>query len=373
MQRSLTIQISSRTIVLAIALCLAVYLIALMPDIVFLALVSLILTAALSPAVEWIIRRARAPRPLAVLLVFLLLLSGFALLGLIVVPTLLAQAQTLVGNLPGYVSKVQLSYAFTRNIQPHLAWLPDINAIARTLQTRLSGWLETSLGWLGKVFGVFFTIFVILISTFYMLLDAKRLKAGALQLIPPDHRPLLEAQLDPIASRLGGYVSGVLLSITFLVVYLAVALTLAGEPLALVLAILAGVCEIIPTLGSILGAIPAILVALTVSWQTALVVLAIFLGGNVIQGNLVAPLLYSRSVDVPPIMILFALLIGGTLMGIPGAIIAVPLMAVIQVLVQNLYIEPMALNHQNQARHGLLQPTPGPDNLSIPPEPEQDL
>ena len=99
--------------------------------------------------------------------------------------------------------------------------------------------------------------------------------------------------------------------------------------------------EIVPLVGSLIGSIPAILIALTVSWQLALVVVVIFLAGNFMQGNFVAPYVYSRSVNVSPVMITFALLIGGNLMGIAGALIAVPVMAAIQVLVQNLYVEPM--------------------------------
>ena len=111
--------------------------------------------------------------------------------------------------------------------------------------------------------------------------------------------------------------------------------------MGLALALLAGCFELIPLVGSLLGAIPAVLVSLTVSWKLALVVVAIFGIGNVVQGNVVAPYVFAKSVEVSPVMILLALLIGANLFGVAGAIIAVPLMAMLQVLVQNLYVEPM--------------------------------
>jgi len=183
-------------------------------------------------------------------------------------------------------------------------------------------------------------VFIVLISAFYMLIDAPRLRAGLLRLIPRAHRPAWGAQFEPIGDKVGHYVRGVFLAISVLVAYLAVALTLAGEPLSLVLALVAGCFELIPTLGPVLGATPAILIGLTVSWKLALIVFAIFAVGVFVQSNFVAPMLYSREVELPPLLITFALLVGGELMGVAGAMIAVPVLAVTLLLVENLYLAP---------------------------------
>jgi predicted PurR-regulated permease PerM len=297
---------------------------------------------------------------------FGLLFGTLILLGLIVVPTLIDQAQTLVNNLPAYTAKVQQTYSWMRALDQRFHLLPSLDEAATAVSSFAAGWLASTLGWAGKLLGGVFTIFLILIITFFLLLDGPELKRGALSLVPPQHRAVMEAQFEPVALKLGAYVQGVLTSIGFLTMYLGIALSIAGEPLALVLALLAGLMEIIPMVGSLIGAIPAILIALTVSWQLALIVVIIFLVGNFIQGNFVAPYVFSRSVNVSPVMITFALLIGGSLMGITGALIAVPVMAALQVLVQNLYVEPME-------RRAMIESAPegagplGPD--AVPPTP----
>jgi predicted PurR-regulated permease PerM len=178
----------------------------------------------------------------------------------------------------------------------------------------------------------------VLITSFFLLADGPNLREGFLKLIPPLYRDRIAEQFDPIAQRLGAYVRGQLLSMTALSIMLGIGLTIAGVPYAWVLAAIAGFMEIIPLVGSTLGAIPAVVVALTVDWKLALIVVAIFAVSNVIQGNVLSPLILSSSVSMPPILVFFAIMIGAEMLGIVGAIIAVPIVATLMVLIQNLYI-----------------------------------
>jgi predicted PurR-regulated permease PerM len=366
MNRTVNVNITARSVLVALGILFAAWLASKIPDILVMLLIALIIASAMLPGINHFHKQLKWKRPIAILTVFGLLFGVLILLGLIVVPTLVDQAQTLVNNLPAYTAKVQQTYSWVRALDQRFHLLPSMDEAATAVSSFAAGWLASTLGWAGKLLGGVFTIFLILIITFFLLLDGPELKRGALSLVPPQHRPVMEAQFEPVALKLGAYVQGVMTSIGFLTTYLAIALSIAGEPLALVLALLAGLMEIIPMVGSLIGSIPAILIALTVSWQLALIVVVIFLVGNFIQGNFVAPYVFSRSVNVSPVMITFALLIGGSLMGITGALIAVPVMAALQVLVQNLYVEPME-------RRAMIESAPegagplGPD--ALPPTP----
>jgi predicted PurR-regulated permease PerM len=340
-ERSLTINISARSIVVTLGILALAWAALQIPDVLTMVLVALILASAMYPGARFLMDRYRLPRVAAIAAMFAAVFATLALLAVVVAPSLVQQVDELAKNFPAYVTKVRGSYAWLQGLDARYHVLPDLDDAAKTVSGFAAGWVASTLGWATKLLGGVATLFLTLIITFFVLLDGPDLKKGLLSLAPPEHRPTLDAQFEPVALKLGAYVQGVLMSIGFLTTYLGIALTVAGVPMALALAILAGCFELIPLVGSLLGSIPAILIALTVGWQKALVVVAIFAVGNVIQGNVVAPFVFSKSIEVSPVMILLALLVGANLFGVAGAIIAVPLMAMIQVLIQNLYVEPM--------------------------------
>lgn len=340
-QRTLTIHVSVYTVLNTLALVGLAAVALQIPDILVMLLVAAILAAGLYPGVSFLQTRWKWPLPLAIAGMFGLVLGSILLLMLAVAPTLIDQGQQLAKQMPTYVQQVRASYAWLQGVDARLHILPDLDEAIRVVSQNAGQWLTSTLGWATRVLGGLATLAMVLVLTFFMLLDGASLKRGIVSLVPPEHRAVVEAQFEPVALKLGGYVQGVLISIGFLATYLAIALTLAKVPFSLALALLAGACELIPLVGSLLGAVPAVLVALTVSWQTALVVVAIFLVGNAVQGNVVSPWVFSRAVAVTPAMVVMALLLGASLYGFAGALIAVPLLAMVQVLVQNLYIEPM--------------------------------
>jgi predicted PurR-regulated permease PerM len=337
----LTIHISARSVVSALAVLGLAAALARIPDILVMILVAAILASGLYPGVRLLHRGWGWPYPLAIAGMFGAVFGTLLLLLAAMAPTFVEQAQQLAVQAPGYAKQIQASYAWIQGLDQRYGMLPSIDEVTRTVSEQLGRWLASTLGWATALVGGVATVAMVMVLTYFMLLDAEPLKRGLLAVTPPAHRELLEAQFEPVALKLGGYVQGVLTSIGFLTAYLAVTLSLAGVPFSLALALLAGCCELIPLVGSLLGAVPAMLVALTVGWKTALAVAVIFGVGNVIQGNVVAPIVFSRAVAVTPIGVMLALLVGASLYGFAGALIAVPLLAMVQVLVQNLYIEPM--------------------------------
>lgn len=341
MPAHVTVRISLRSVVATLAVLLALGAIAQMPTIMTQIVVALILASALRPGVQALMRRARFPRFAAVGVVFLLLFGVLGLLGALIVPTLVEQATLLASNAGHYVTRAQGTYGWLQRLDSRFHVLPELSTAVAQLSAYGAGVLKSSLGWAGQAVGGVFNTVIVFILTFFLLMDGPLIQRGALALVPPAYRGRLEAQIEPVAAKLGGYVQGVLASIGFLTAYLALGLSLLGVPLSLVLALLAGLCEIIPMVGSTLGSLPAILLALSVSWKLALAVVALFLVGNLIQNNVVNPFVFSKSVELPPVIVILALLIGGQLMGFAGALVAVPLAAAAMVLIQNLYVAPM--------------------------------
>lgn len=333
----ITVAINPRILYQAFALIMAIAAVIRFPFILSLLLIALILAAALAPAVNAFAARG-LPRAFATLLVFVIIFGSLGLVAVILVPVLVAQVQQLIEDFPEYVARYDSVIQNLRRLEAQYQVLPSTTQVATFVSERLSGWLATTLTATAAVASAVVGIGGVLITTFFLLADGPALRRGFLALIPPKYRDRIADQFDPIAQRLGAYVRGQLMSMAALSVLLGIGMTIAGVPYAWVLAAIAGFMEIIPLVGSTLGAIPAVIVAFTVSWKLALIVIAIFAVSNIIQGNVLGPLILSSSVEMPPILVFFAIMIGAELLGIAGAIIAVPLVATLMVLIQNLYI-----------------------------------
>lgn len=356
MEPERTIALAPRTLVLAIALVLAVGFAPYVATFASLVILGLILAAALEPGVRFFSARLNISRENAVMAVFGALLVAVVGSAFLIVPTVLEQATTLAHDFPRYVGKLEATFTWAKELAlkyPQLPVPPDLAGIAQAASQHASAWLGSSLGFAGKLLGWLVMALIVLTLAFFVLMEGPALRAGCLTLVPPPHRRLIGEQIDPIALKLGGYVQGMGLSIAVLAVFQVIVLSLLGLPLALALGILSALLAVVPMVGGLLGVIPPALVALSVSWQTAVWALLLGYLGHFIVANFVMPIVFARSVKLSPLMITAALLIGGEAGGIFGALIAVPVAAAIQVLVQNLYVGVMERRYAASERSTL--------------------
>ncbi|MDB5099080.1 MAG: tqsA 1 [Cyanobacteria bacterium RYN_339] len=347
MHRIPRIAIALRTIVFTIALVALVAHFEHLATFLEILVLAGIISAAAVPAVTYFEGRGQK-RLMAVGATFGVALAGLLLVALVMGPLLWEQTHDLAKNLPAYTAKLKGGQAWLQTLTSRFPWLPDLDAAAAAASEHASEALKSSLGIAGKLVTGMVMLVVALVTAFFILLEGKELKAGLLSLAPPQHRELLGEQIGPIVQKLGGYVQGMLISIAALVVYLALLLIICQVPLALVLALGAGFLAVIPLIGGYIGLVPITLVALTVSWQVALVVLVLAYAGNWVVGHVLMPIVFSKSVHLSPLTVMLALLVGAETMGIFGALVAVPIVACLQVLVKNLYIEPMDRNYHLQ-------------------------
>lgn len=186
--------------------------------------------------------------------------------------------------------------------------------------------------------GSIINFFVLIVGMVYFAAQPDLYRRGLLLLAPVKSRPRLGEALDASGKALRYWLGGQLIAMTVTGVLVGVSMWLLGVPAPLGLGLVAGVLDFVPLVGPLAAAIPALLLAYTVSPETALFVLIAYVIIQQIEGNILQPLVQQRAVSLPPALLLFALLASSTLFGLPGVILAAPLTVVLFVLVNRLYV-----------------------------------
>lgn len=371
MDPHVTIRFSLKSVA-AVALLLALMWAALgIPHLLVEIFIAGVIASAMLPGVRYLEARHRWPRRVAAAVMFGCVAGVVVILGLLVLPPLIDQVASLVTALPQANSHLTAKYEALRAGGGAWRYLPPPGRLLTEANANISLMLGQGLGWVRQTLTAVSALAIVVVLAFFLLFDGPHLRNGGLALVPPRYRPMLDSQIDPVALKLGQYVQGTLISIGSFICFQGAALALVGLPLALGVAVIAGVLELIPVLGTVVGVALGVSLAATVSLRLALTVLAVFVVGRLIQDNLVNPYVFSRSLEMPPTMVILALLLGAELMGLEGALIAVPALAALQVLVQNLYVQPLAKTEQQLPQDvPHLHATFVPEDVALP-EPQE--
>jgi predicted PurR-regulated permease PerM len=281
------------------------------------------------------------PRGIAIAIVVLALLALLVVGAIVLVPLAAAQLASLAEQAPRLLDE---AYGWARRVVENLAarglldTTPDeaMADLQRTGAQRVNGLLgdvvtrafDTLSGTVG---GVFTTLSVILIAA-YLLADGERFKVGIIRLLPVQYRDDALVLFSDVVEALSRYLSGVLVSLTFQGVASTIALTLLGVPFAILLGIWTAFGAIVPFVGSYIGGIPATIVAFTVSPTTGILTALTYALINFTDGNLIAPRVQGNAIRVSPLFIFLAVIAGGQIAGIWGALMAVPALAVVRVV-----------------------------------------
>jgi predicted PurR-regulated permease PerM len=325
-----------RVILVAIAIVGALYFLYLIRNVLGMLFISVFLAVALGPIVEIFVRH-KVKRGLAILLTYLLLLAGVFGLGLLVVPPIVSGVNDFVGNVPHYVDDLRKSKTF-RKYDDKYKITQKLNQQAKQLPTHLSdaasGLRTVTVG----VFGVIIQLVTILVMTFFLLLDGKRMLRFALQELGPHHGDRFWRISEDVYSAVGGYVAGNILISVIAGVSSYIVMSLLNMPFAVPLAVLVAFFDLIPLVGStIAGAVVAV-VAAVVGFPTTLIIWVAFLVVyQQVENNVIQPVVYRRTVAIHPLLVILAVLIGGSLLGVLGALLAIPIAATIQILVKELW------------------------------------
>jgi predicted PurR-regulated permease PerM len=317
--------------VVVLAVFYALYLI---KTVLFLFLVAILLATAIEPLVLRI-RRGPFSKGQGILIVYTGLMLALLGISAIVVPIILSEAGSFSETYPRILDESRrLVYSIDQRVLGPTAEKVVEKAASPQAIADDDGSTALTVG-LGLVEGLFAGVTVFVVA-FYWLTERVAIKRAILALFPSSRRVLVGTIWNDVERILGGWVRGQLLLMLFIGVLAGIGFTLMGLKYALVLGILAGLLEIVPLVGPWLGAIPAIMVALSQDVRLAALVGVYVLVIQMIEGNVLVPRVMERTVGVSPLIVIVGILVGGALGGIPGALVAVPLAAVGQVVLRRL-------------------------------------
>lgn len=331
MDKGNSISISTGTMVRVLLVAAAAYAVWQLSTLVLLLLSAVVIASAAEPGVEFFLKR-KFPRALAVVSVYALVLALLIALVWFFVPPMLAEAIAALAILPQYANQVsQLSFLQTAGVGPSA--LDSILSLQNAFVDTGAGVLRVLSSFFG---GVFYFILTIIISIYFSLSETG--VDDFLRLVTPaEHRAYVLDLWKRSQKKIGLWMQGQLLLSLIITILLYLLLSLVGMPYALLLAVFAGVMELIPVFGSFVAAVPGIAVALgTGDLTLSLVVAAIYLIVNQFQAHLIYPLVVKKIVGVPPILVIIALIAGGQLAGFLGVLLSVPVAACVQEFVNDL-------------------------------------
>lgn len=296
----------------------------------------LLLTAAflaigLNPAVEALERRSMR-RGFAVLVVLVGVLMFFTGFGFAVVPPIVDQAQEFAERAPEYIAQLQDN----ERIASLDARFGLLDRLERLLDDPERIGVSAAGGVLGVgrvVFGFFFSALTVLIVTLYFLANLPAIKAQAYRLVPRSRRARVGLLTDEILSRVGGYVAGAVSIASLAALSTFLLLRVLGVDYAVALAMLVFLTGLIPLIGATIGAVFVTTVALFSSVQAGVVCAVFFLIYQQVENYLLYPRIMQRSVDVSPAATVVAVLVGGSLLGVLGALLAIPIAAAMQLVI----------------------------------------
>ena len=296
--------------------------------------VSGLLAVGVSPVVRFIERKSmlgigtRVPRWLAILVVYVVFIGALVAIAFMILPPLVAQARAFAHDAPQYVQRIQHALARRGLVDQEMS-------VGAMVQQAPGGDIVSALlvtVW--SVIGGLFGFVTILIIAFYLLVEGEQPFRAALRLLPPERRDAVRAAGEEITVKLSAWLTGQLILAGSIGASSAIFLVIAGVPYFWVLALMAAIGELIPYVGPILAAIPALVVAASISTKLAVVTAGYYLLQQQVESNLIVPKLMERQVGLSAIAVIVALLVGGALLGITGVLLAVPTAAIIRVVVQ---------------------------------------
>jgi len=298
-------------------------------------LVAMIISYTLNPIVNMLHDR-KVPRTAAVLLIYAVFLSVSVVILMNVIPMFMNQVEELNEHMPELTMRAQglVDHFNNNNVLPE-AVRDGINRSIGTLEKRIEQWIANFLNNIDSVVNVLFIVMIVPFLAFYMMKDLDVFERAALQYVPRARRKHAVRLLKDIDAALGSYIRGQLIVSVCVGVLAYIGYLIIGMPYPLLMAGFVSLFDIIPYLGPFFGALPALIMATTISWKMVLMVIVVNMICQNLESNVISPQVVGKSMKMHPLTIILVLLIGGELAGIVGMILAVPFYAALKVIVQH--------------------------------------
>ncbi|KKW19257.1 MAG: hypothetical protein UY63_C0017G0034 [Parcubacteria group bacterium GW2011_GWA2_51_10] len=338
--RPQTISITFGTIIKTILLVLAVWFLFYLRDILLIVITAVVIASAIEPAVRSLMRR-KLPRLISVILVYLIMFAAFFSIFYFFLPSVLEDLSTFVSSLPAYLDAINSLGAFSEYARIVGAPIPnDISAstIMESIRSALGfgGAFGGAFQAASAIFGGVFSFILIVVFSFYFALVETGVDDFLRVVTPLKYQEYALDLWRRSQRKIGLWMQGQLLLAVIVGVLVYLGLTVLGVKHALTLAVIAAVFEIIPVFGPILAAVPAVMIALVDGGVTlGLLTVALYIIVQQFENHLIYPLVVTRVVGVPPLLVILALIIGAKLAGFLGVLLSVPAAGTIQELVKD--------------------------------------
>ena len=321
------------TVALLVAAVLVVLFLWRTAEVVLVFYVSVVLSHAVEPVVGFG-EKYRIPRIVTIVAVYVLILLVFGFVLFLVIPPLITQLTILAETLPDRFQELELFLQNIRLVTAGSQTAAILEETARRLGQELITWADALVVLPLRLTEVILILFTIPIVSFYWLVNSVQIEATFLSLLPEARRAEAQDILAAMARKTGGYIRGEAIAMSLVALLSYIGLSLLGVNFALILALLAGVLEIVPYVGPPLAAIPAVIVAFLDSPILALEVVVLYVVVQQVESNVIMPNVMHREVGLHPLIVIAAIWIGGSILGFLGAILAIPASASLEVLFQ---------------------------------------
>jgi predicted PurR-regulated permease PerM len=321
--------------------------------------IAVFLAVALGPAVDFFARVF--PRAGAILLVYVLIFCIFGGVLALVVPPVINGASDLSRNIPHYIDDLRNNKTI-RDFDNKYNVTTRLTQEAQKLPSRLGDAAGALQSIAAGAFNAAFQLLTVLTMTFFLLLDGRRIANFLVRRAARDHRERLRGILERTYKSTSGYVAGALTITSINGMLTFIVLSILGVPFAVPLAVLMSFFGLIPLVGATIGGVIILIVTLFTDFPTATIVYGVFLIlYQQFENNVLQPVIFRRTVNVPPLAVIVAILAGSSLLGVVGALVAIPIAAALQIVLREYFSE------QPAAGEGPPPPTPEPPPPPPPP------
>ena len=321
----------AKTVLVAASVAAGLYVLYGIRSVIGLLFIAIFIAVALGPAVD-LFMRTGIPRWLAILATYLSLLLAVFVLGLLVVPPIVNETNKLVKNVPGYVDDLRQNKQIREYDQKY-----HVTAKLKESALKLPSKLGSAVGALQDVtvgvFSALVQLLTVLVMTFFLLLDGKRITEWGFRELGPVRGPRVREIADDVYRTVGGYVVGNLAISAIAGVGTWIVLSVLNVPFAVPLAVLMAFFDLIPLVGATIAGIVIAVVAATHNFPGDPIVWLVYLVVyQQIENNVLQPIIYRRTVQLHPLLVIVAVLIGASLMGVLGALVAIPVAGAVQIV-----------------------------------------
>ncbi len=326
---------------------------------------ALTLSSAIAPLAE-ALEKKKVPRLATIIGVYVTVGLVYSFAAVSLFPPLKEQTINLIQHVPGYLEgvndwydKVRVQLGDTTISEPKHLETPDFSTLAIKIGRQ-------TLDVTGDILGCVVNGIVVLFLTAYFVIEAEHIWSKLLLWLPVDWRPRAASLIKPLEGRLGGYVRGQILVSFAVACVLGTGLTLLGVKYSLVLGVMAGLLNLVPFVGSILTTVFATLIAFNQSLMLGGLTVLLFGIEQWLESNIIVPQLLGKQVELHPLIVLFSILIGATILGLAGALVAVPLATAIVFLAQEFYF--FRINPREEVKPSMV---PALEKASVSPPSEE--